>query len=232
MFSAIMYAYRIKNIVIPFILFIIVLLPFVFVEKGTHVLNVNKFHNDSLDRFFIFFSAVGNGITIAICAIILLLIYKLKVIYEFVLAFIIQLSIVTFFKQILFFGLPRPYKYFEILGKEELLNTVIGVRIYEYNTFPSGHTATIFLIVTFFALLYNRKNLSWGLFVFAFFVGLSRIYLVQHFYIDVYFGVLFGSGSAFFAHYLVEKKMYSWSEKKLFKDFTFSKKNSQSSMNV
>lgn len=223
---------KIKNIVIPFVIILIVLFPFIFIDKGIIFMKINKVHNLFLDKVFIFLSALGNGLTIALCAIFLLFKHKLRFFYEFAIAFLIQLGVVSLFKQILFADAHRPYKFFTVLNKEHLLNTVEGVKLNLYDSFPSGHTATIFLLVTFFALFYNNRKLSWFLFILAFFVGVSRIYLVQHFYIDVYFGLFFGTTSALLAHYVVENHTYSWYYKRVYFPFFNVKKKTESTMNV
>lgn len=219
---------KIKNVVVPFLILAVLLLPLLFQEKGFYVLEINKLHNNFLDKLFIGFSALGNGITIALCAIYLLLKYRFKFLYEFAVAFIIQLGIVSLFKQVLFANALRPYKYFSTLNKEHLLNTVEGVHINLYDSFPSGHTATIFLIATFFALFYRNITLSFILFIIALFGGISRMYLVQHFYMDVYVGMLFGASSVFLAHYIVSRQNYSWFNKSLGLNF-FSLENKSES---
>ncbi|WP_431111603.1 phosphatase PAP2 family protein, partial [Winogradskyella poriferorum] len=79
----------------------------------------------------------------------------------------------------------RPYLYFKNAGLGDLLHLVEGVKIRYVNTFPSGHTATIFYLTSFFALLSRNRTACWVLVVLGFIVGVSRIYLVQHFFVDV-----------------------------------------------
>jgi membrane-associated phospholipid phosphatase len=61
-------------------------------------------------------------------------------------------------------------------------------------SFPSGHTVGIFALMTFLSLLLSNKYSYWALFFFV--IGIltsySRIYLVQHFFSDVFAGSLVG----------------------------------------
>ncbi len=83
--------------------------------------------------------------------------------------------------------MPRPSSYFP---ESANIYYVEGIDIHSFHSFPSGHSAqafAIFLIVTLFS-----KNKNWGVlfFILAFSTTLSRMYLMQHFLLDTYFGAL------------------------------------------
>jgi len=70
------------------------------------------------------------------------------------------------------------------------IHTVPGVEIHTFNSFPSGHTATaftLFILTTYF--FPNKYALSIGI-VYAIVCGYSRIYLAQHFPLDLSGGIL------------------------------------------
>ena len=72
----------------------------------------------------------------------------------------------------------------------QLIHTVTGVELLTANSFPSGHTASAFSIYLLGCLLIKS---SWVIpvgFVYALLVGYSRIYLAQHFPIDVGAGMI------------------------------------------
>ena len=105
--------------------------------------------------------------------------------------------------------MERPVAFFD---ESIHLNFVDGVDVHSSNTFPSGHTATAFAL---FALLYIALNnrsiiISTSLFILAFLVGLSRVYLLQHFIVDAYFGAILGVLSValglFFMHVFFNNK--------------------------
>jgi membrane-associated phospholipid phosphatase len=103
----------------------------------------------------------------------------------------------------LFFKGDRPYAYFSKLGKLDMLVPVEGVELHRGATsFPSGHTMSAFAVYTFIALLIPRKRLmAVGLLLMALLVGVSRIYLAQHFFRDIYAGGLAGIIIAIIVYY-------------------------------
>ncbi len=93
-----------------------------------------------------------------------------------------------------FFLHPRPSLYYKELGTLGEINVVEGVHLVTgFSSFPSGHTMSGFAIFTLVALLLKqKKGMALLLFTGALIVGLSRIYLVQHFLKDVYLGGIMG----------------------------------------
>ena len=89
----------------------------------------------------------------------------------------------------------RPSIYFEELGRLEELNLIENVTLLSGPTsFPSGHTISAFAIFGVIALMLRQKKIiAVGLFFMALGAALSRVYLVQHFFIDVWFGSFLGS---------------------------------------
>ena len=108
--------------------------------------------------------------------------------------------IIQFLKRIIFKDQLRTSKIFQDLIQDGSWNTIEGLNLYEKFSFPSGHTALIFCFCITLSL-YIKKN-NWALFFIsiAFLVGFSRIYLTQHFLIDVLFGALIGSLIALLMH--------------------------------
>jgi undecaprenyl-diphosphatase len=63
----------------------------------------------------------------------------------------------------------------------------------ESYSFPSGHTAVIFAVVTIIVLYKKKKLLSLSLFGFAVLVGVSRLMLNVHRVEDIFVGCLIGT---------------------------------------
>ena len=89
------------------------------------------------------------------------------------------------FKYIL--GVSRP-KYFFLQGYERLNFFNIEHKV---NAMPSGHTQAAFTIAILF-LIYFRKYYIL-IFIIAFLMGISRIFMSMHFPSDLLFGAYIGS---------------------------------------
>ena len=92
------------------------------------------------------------------------------------------------------FRQPRPARYFEELGLLEQLRPVSGVPLLKgLSSLPSGHTMAAFAFFSFLAFCIPQKR--WAallLFLAAALVGVSRVYLGQHFEEDVLLGSVLG----------------------------------------
>lgn len=92
-------------------------------------------------------------------------------------------------------GTDRPYTHFQNIGKSDQVVVVPGVALNRGKTsFPSGHTMSAFGLYCMLALLSAGKNrdLLLTLAVLSVLTGVSRIFLVQHFLIDVIGGAILG----------------------------------------
>ncbi|MEQ9402983.1 MAG: phosphatase PAP2 family protein [Cyclobacteriaceae bacterium] len=187
---------------IPYLLFLILGVMFISLSKhGDGVLWMNSLHNDFLNFFFRVWTYVGDWMVFAAIAIVLL-IRKRRFGYIFLLIGAVQGLISWTLKQFFFDDTPRPGKYFE---GQNVLDLVEGVELREFNSFPSGHTMTAFAMATFLTFVIARKEWAVILLIFAVLVGLSRLYLNQHFMIDVTTGSVIGVGVSLIAYKSFEK---------------------------
>jgi membrane-associated phospholipid phosphatase len=120
---------------------------------------------------------------------------------------------VQIFKKVIYSGRPRPYKYFGDL--DIVIPSVPGIEMHSYNSFPSGHTATAFAL--FFSLIFiiQNKFLVFIFFILAIGVAYSRIYLAQHFPVDVLGGSIIGVITAFSIYPLIYNRNNDWIDKDL-----------------
>lgn len=92
-------------------------------------------------------------------------------------------------------GTDRPYTHFQNIGKSDQVVVVPGVALNKGKTsFPSGHTMSAFGLYSMLALLSIGKNryLLMTLAGISILTGISRIFLVQHFLVDVIGGAVLG----------------------------------------
>lgn len=141
------------------------------------------------DQFFRFFTYFGDAILwIPMLAYI---IWKKRKLYLALAtgSFTIVTILVQVCKYFIVPDEPRPTTF---ITDGSLIHLVKGVDVHSISSFPSGHTATAF---TFFLMLCLMTKKSWWLpvgFVTACLVGYSRIYLAQHFPLDVAAGIIVG----------------------------------------
>ena len=121
---------------------------------------------------------------------------------------------------------PRPLTWFAEHMPDLTLPLVDGVRMNLWLSFPSGHTATFFAL--FFSLsviccaqnIKGKNILSFLCFLCATFGAYTRIYLSQHFALDIFAGILIATLSTILLYYFLVLKtknthFWAWKVKKL-----------------
>lgn len=186
---------------IYFLIFGVIL---VLTAHGDVVLWFNDRHTPFWDTFFKYCTYLGDGALLGVLGLFLLFTHYYKFL-TFLIAVALQTVYVHIFKQWLSAGEPRPKTFFA--DQIDTLNFVEGVTVRGYDSFPSGHTASGFVLFFFLILLIENKALKLVCFVTATLVGLSRIYLIQHFARDVYVGSLFGVLAVVLAVFLMRKQV-------------------------
>lgn len=71
----------------------------------------------------------------------------------------------------------------------EQIHIVKGVEMHSWNSFPSGHTATAFTLFLLTVYLFPKRSVLILGFLYAIASGYSRIYLGQHFPLDIAGGI-------------------------------------------
>lgn len=156
-------------------------------------LYVNAKHTEPGDFFFPAITHLGHGaFSVFVILIFIFLRYRSAIIG--ITAFLLSGAIVQFLKRWVYMDEHRPVKFFEGI---ENIYVIPGVDIAQYNSFPSGHSATVFSMCCFLALIIHAdtkwKHLYSGiLFLLAIMVAFSRVYTAQHFFGDIYTGSVIG----------------------------------------
>jgi membrane-associated phospholipid phosphatase len=175
-------------------------------NHGDVVLWINARHTVQGDFFFKYWTYLGDGLILGLVALYFLFTHLFRF-YFMLLAVALQTAFVHVFKQWLYAGEPRPKTFFE--DQLDQLNFVDGVTVRGYDSFPSGHTATAFTLAM--VLIWISRNLYWRfvLFVAAVLVGISRIYILQHFARDVFFGSIFGILAVLLSWQILRKQAWN-----------------------
>lgn len=164
-----------------------------FIEKPDVIFFFSERRTPFFNLFFTYFTKMGEEIMYLVFLISFLFV---KVRFAILVPLIgITVSIVSHLTKS-FFAHDRPLMYLENMNLVDQINFVEGVQLLIGKTsFPSGHTMSAFALYGLVAFMFSRKKM-WGVvfFVFALLIGLSRNYLVQHFFQDIYLGALIGFG--------------------------------------
>ena len=168
------------------------------IGKSGCFISLNAYHPFSLNVFFINYTFFGDGI-FACCLILALYFYfkQRRQAATLLFSFLLSGLVTQFLKN--YFNSPRPKLYFEA---GQYLHFVDGVTLASHTSFPSGHTTTAFAIVTVMVLSGCKRNRQVQLLLAAAMVGYSRIYLAQHFLLDIIAGAIIGTSSAVISFYL------------------------------
>jgi len=181
------------------------------VGRGPDVVLINGLHNPVLDSVFSSVTRLGEGwIFIPILVLSLFRRFAYSIGCLAVAAGHGILS--SIIKRLIFPNTMRPVGVVD----NELLYFVPGVEVHTHFSFPSGHTATIFCAAVFASLLFRSRPVAIVLMFVAMLVGLSRVYLLQHFMLDVAGGALVGSTVSLAAWYFIERsEVPQWMNKSL-----------------
>ncbi len=199
---------------IPYLLFLSVCIVFLllYTRPALHILT-NEVYSPFFDLFFKYATNLGDGIMIAVLALALLFVS-----YRFAIAFLIgslaTSGIVQFFKQVVLNDMYRPSKYFE-MNETYQLHLIEGVKLHSLHSFPSGHSATAFNVFLMLALIVENKFLKLFFLVMAIIVAYSRVYLSQHFLIDITVGSFIGTVFMLLVFWWVQNWNRHWLDKSL-----------------
>ena len=107
---------------------------------------------------------------------------------------------------------PRPLTWFAEHMPDVSLPLVEGVRMNYWLSFPSGHTTTFFALFFTLSIILCAENikgkniLSFICFLCASFGAYTRIYLSQHFALDIFAGILIAIFSTLLLYYFLVLK--------------------------
>ena len=107
---------------------------------------------------------------------------------------------------------PRPLTWFAENMPDVSLPLVEGVRMNYWLSFPSGHTTTFFVLFFSLSIILCAKNikgkniLSFICFLCASFGAYTRIYLSQHFALDIFAGILIAVFSTLVLYFFLVKR--------------------------
>ncbi len=165
------------------------------VAKGTEFSYIEPFRNPIADEVFKFCTKLGEAVFITAMLVAILTFGSVAEGLSSVLIILAMAVTVNLLKHSVFPEYHRPVLYME-QHFQLSLSPVPGTELWKNNSFPSGHTSAAFTICALFSLISRKTYVVVGFLCIAILVGLSRMYLMQHFLVDVCAGSFIGTGFA------------------------------------
>ena len=158
--------------------------------------------NPAVNAFYKYFTHVGDGI-FAVSIGVLVLIFNRKrgayVLIAYAFAGLTSSCIKYFFNYV------RPFHYFVYYRKHYTLNLVDGVDMLGERSFPSGHSVAAFVVFSALAFSSESKIAKIVFCIIAINAAFSRMYLSQHWLIDIVMGSLVGITYAILLYFIFYK---------------------------
>jgi membrane-associated phospholipid phosphatase len=149
---------------------------------------------------------LGDGWFAVIFSVLFLLI-RFRYFFMLILSFSISGLLAQFFKHIVFPDLLRPSAFLDQMSG---LSLVSGVNLYQSFSFPSGHTTTAFAVLLLAGFISERKGGFFLAMILALLTGFSRVYISQHFLVDILAGSVLGTLSALFFYWYFRSLKHEW----------------------
>lgn len=188
------FIYRQRAFLVPFVLLWLSVgyLEF-FYSQNYIILAINHHWTPEQDTFFAAMTNLGDGYFVILAALIALYFSYQRgtlILAGYALSgIIVQIS-----KTFIFPDSHRPA--FVMSHVLPWLHTVADVRMYQNSSFPSGHTTSAFALFAMLAFFSRSPLVKFLCILPAVGVAYSRMYLLQHFLLDVHVGSVLGTGTA------------------------------------
>jgi membrane-associated phospholipid phosphatase len=179
---------KVTSLLYPYLFLLVfcIILMLVFSKEEIYFA-INHIHTVFADVFFANLTNLGDMAGCILIAILVTLINYRKgflLATSYLLTFVISQMIKAWVKA------PRPHLFFA--KKLNGIYLVKGVMMLDKNSFPSGHSVSAFTAAL--VLTYVAEKRWWGPFtlIFAVLIAYSRMYLSEHFLVDVTAGSVLG----------------------------------------
>jgi membrane-associated phospholipid phosphatase len=170
--------------------------------KAASFMDLNAYHQSTLDTIFIWVTFLGNGVFSIIVFVIFLSQRRWSQAAQVMLAFLLSALVAQILKNL--FSMPRPKQFFPPGQYHYFIDGVTGLG---FASFPSGHTTSVFALATLLAIFTKSQKAKIAFLLGGVAVGYSRIYLGQHFLGDVLMGSCIGTLTSVLVHWLFVEKL-------------------------
>ncbi len=176
-------------------------------SQATLSMYVNGFMFRGSDFLAKYLTHVGDGL-FAVFISILFLFFNRKIGNLVSLSYLFSAGLTQTLKHTIFADEGRPIQFFQ---QTNLVHFIEGVTVHAHNSFPSGHTTSVFALCSMLAFCYPKVGYQLVFFFIAMLTGLTRVYLLQHYLIDVVAGSFIGVLSSILLYYwLKDKELFTF----------------------
>jgi membrane-associated phospholipid phosphatase len=180
-------------------------LPFILLySKSESLLVINGNHSIFLDKVMYHITRLPE-LALIVFAIVLSLFSERKVFISVLVAMSLSGIGIVIFKHFLFTDFYRPFQW--LSSNEIEFHRVDGIRLHSYGSFPSGHTIAAFCSLALVGFISKNGFVQFICFLLACLAAYSRVYVAQHYLMDVYAGALIGFIFAFIPFILFNAKL-------------------------
>ncbi len=188
--------------VIPTLIFVCVgFLLSAYYPRTQILLYVNSHYNLFFDNVFFYLTYLGDGFYFVVLILALFIFIRRQALLALIL-FLLPAFVAQVLKRFVFANYTRP----STLIPHDALHIVKNIELDTLHSFPSGHSVVAFSMALFFAIQTKNALLHILYFFIAFFIAYSRMYLAQHFLIDITAGAFIAIVFGTLAIVLVQKK--------------------------
>jgi membrane-associated phospholipid phosphatase len=156
---------------------------------------INQAHTAFLDVFMWIVTFIGDGAGTAVILFSMLLFFRSCRSWWYVLAAVVCTVAPALLIQVIknIVQAARPLEVYK-----QLPDMIHHLKFWDdphYNSFPSGHSGSVFSMCAFLSMILprGRMQIGLGLFFLALLVAYSRMYLAAHFFADIFVGSLLGT---------------------------------------
>ncbi|MEO1263804.1 MAG: phosphatase PAP2 family protein [Bacteroidota bacterium] len=163
-----------------------------FYEKPEMIYFFSAHRQEALNTFFVYFTKMGEEAAYLLFGLFFL---TKKIRHGLLVGLIGFVVMGLSFALKAYFAIDRPLAFFRKNNLLDQVNLVPNIDLHSgASSFPSGHSMSAFALYGLLILLLpTKKRYVFPLLLMAIGVAISRVYLVQHFYVDVYAGSMIGA---------------------------------------
>lgn len=186
--------------VTAFLLIIVGLVLLLVLPKGGLVLFLDANSTPALDVIFNWLTKGGEHYMGIVVLLLLLAFVPRRYIMIYAVSIVLSLLVSQGLKHQVFPNEGRPS------SVHTKLHDIDGLERHANNSFPSGHTTAAFTFFTLLAISLRKKWVQFVAPIFAASVGVSRVYLGQHYLSDIVAGAVLGIFIVSIVVYVFDRK--------------------------